>query len=401
MVKDWKYTDNPEAEVPRMFIDKEIGGKDADGTPNIQGNDFLKELMCLSDEMGKKTIEVWINSPGGIVTEGQSIYTAILESKANVNTICYGIAASIAGVFFQAGKKRIMMDHANLMYHPAYSPDGVVDKALVALNKSICIMVAKRTGKTEDDIWAIMNRGRLDDKGTWIGAKEALEMGFCDEIRNSDAKNNIEGENVHSIWTKANKVFNRVSEKPKPKTMKTVLAKLKLNEEASEAAAIIAIDAMNKSMEDLKSAYDKKMKECDDLKAKMDEMDKKAKAEAEDAKAKAEEEDKKAKAKKMEDDKNAAEVAITNAVKEGRIKNDVKIIETYKANYIANPEGTKAIIESLALNQISPKFVNEGAKIEDNEFEQSARMNGLKPGTAGWYNHIKAGQLAKADSLKK
>lgn len=252
MVKEFKYCDNPNAEVPRMFIDKEIGGKDSDGNPNIDGNLFLKELMCLSDVMGKSRIEVWINSPGGIVTEGQSIYAAILESKANVDTVCYGVAASIAGVIFQAGKRRIMLDFAHLMYHPAYSEDGRKDKGLEALNNAICKMIATRTGKGEDEIWGIMNRGRMDDKGTWIGAEEAANDGFCDEKRNSDARNSFSSDgnvSIDGVWRRANKVFNRIIEQPKIKKMNKILNKaLGLHEEASEEAAVAAFDVLNKKM---------------------------------------------------------------------------------------------------------------------------------------------------------
>ena len=123
MVSEFKYCPNPDADVPKMFIDNQIGGKDADGNPGIDGNRFMKELLCLSDEMGKKNIQVWINSEGGFVQEGQSIYAGILHSKAKVDTVCYGLAASISGVIFQAGRRRYMTDYANLMYHPAYNEE--------------------------------------------------------------------------------------------------------------------------------------------------------------------------------------------------------------------------------------------------------------------------------------
>ena len=344
MVKEFKYTQDPTAETPIMFIDKEIGGVDSQGQPNIQGNDFLKELLCLSDEMGKKNICVWINSPGGVVTEGQSIYTAILESKAKVDTYCYGIAASIAGVIFQAGRTRIMADHSKLMYHPAWSEDGKQDKGLEALQHSICTMIAKRTGKTESEIWAIMNAGRKDDKGTWINAEDAKENGFCDEIRESDAKNKnaIITDTTMAIYESANKVYNRIqtinNNQIKITKMKSVLNKLGLVEDANEASAVAVIDAMNKTMEDLQKKYDdlkKKLADCED---EMDAMKKKAKADEDEAKAKAEDEDKKAKLKAEDEDKakkkaededkaKKAEDKVKAAVTIGKIKNDASVIE--------------------------------------------------------------------------
>ena len=398
MPKDFKYTENPDADVPKMFIDKEIGGKDEDGIPNIQGNDFLKELMYLSDTEHKTKIEVFINSPGGIVTEGQSIYASILHSMANVNTVCYGIAASIAGVIFQAGKKRVMYDYAHLMYHPAYSEGGRVDKGLEALNNAICKMIATRTGKTEDEIWAIMNRGRSDDKGTWISADEALANGFCDEIIRSDSKNrnSVEGENTTMVWKSANKVLNRVTEKKeikKPKTMEVVLNKLGAKDEVT---AVVAIDALNKSMEDLKKKYDDAKKECDDLKKEMDEMKKKAKADEDEAKAKAEDEAK-AKAKAEEEDKaKKSDDKVKAAVTLGKIKNDAIIIEKWKNAYIKDFDGTDELIESMPISKKSPSFTTENTEvIKDSEAEAIARKNGLKPGTAAWYNSIKQYELNK------
>lgn len=417
MIESFKYTENPEAETPRMFIDKEIGGTDSDGLPNISGNDFLKELLYLSDTLKKKEIEVWINSPGGIVTEGQSIYTAILESKANVNTYCYGIAASIAGVIFQAGKKRIMADYAKLMYHPAYSEDGKMDKGLEALNHSICVMIAKRTGKTEDECWEIMNKGRKDDKGTWIDADTAKENGFCDEVTKSDAKNKnaIVAEETTAIYHKANLILNRVNVNNnqiinKKNKMKTVLNKLGLVEDANETSAIAAIDAINKSMDDMKKEYDKKKAECEDLKSEMDKMKKEAKDKEEtEAKAKKdmeEEADKAKKAKEVKDkeeeeakNKKDAEECVKNAVAVGKIKNDATLIASYTKMYVASPTETKNLIETLPATRTAPIFNKaDGADLADSPAQAAARAAGIKPGSASWYTAIKNYNLQVANA---
>lgn len=398
MAQEFRYCDNAEADIPRMFIDKEIGGKDSDGNPNIDGNAFRKELMHLSDTLGKKRIEVWINSPGGLVTEGQSIYAAILESNATVDTVCYGMAASIAGVIFQAGHKRIMLDYANLMYHPAYNEAGTMDKGLEALNKAICTMIAKRTGKTEDEIWKIANRGRADDKGTWIQAEEAKANGFCDDIRHSDAKNKniLLLENLTSIWKTANKVYNRatIPQPIKDKKMKTVLNKLGLNEEASEAAALAVVETMNKSMDALQKKYDTLNAELEKCKGEMDTMKAKAKEDEDKAKAKAAEDEEKAKAKAKEDGEKDAKNAVTTAVAAGKIKNDATIVAALEKSYAENPAVTKALIEAMPVNALAPKFTPaKDSEIKDSPAEQHARNAGLQPGTAKWYNAIKAYQM--------
>jgi ATP-dependent protease ClpP protease subunit len=381
---EFKYTQNPDADVPIMFIDKEIGGKDADGKDNIHGNDFLKELMYLSDIAGKKNICVWINSPGGIVTEGQSIYTAILNCKANVDTYCYGIAASIAGVIFQAGKRKVMASYASLMYHPAYSEDGIVDKALEALNKSICVMIGQRTGKTEDEVWKIMNSGKKDDKGTWMDADYALQNGFA------DAKDNAADKNSFDTRIKAVKYYNKILEENKSKRMNKILNKtLGLNEEASEAAAVAQVEALNKSLGDLKKAhqdakdaYDKAKKELDEFKKQKSEDEDKAKAD----KAAYDEAQNKATADKLDKD---ADEEMKNAIKDGKIKNDAELIKSYKALLIKDFAGTKKVIDALPMSKTAAVFVAKDGDIKDSEAETLARSMGLKPGSAQWYNSIK------------
>lgn len=370
---EFKYTQDPEAETPLMFIDKEIGGDAA----NIQGSDFLKELYYLSDTLGKRKICVMINSPGGIVTEGQSIYSAILNCKADVDTYCYGIASSIAGVIFQAGKKRTMASFANLMYHPAYNDAGTEDKALTALNKAICIMVSERTGKTEDEVWSIMDQGVKDDKGTWMDAKTAKANGFCDTIDSAIGKNLVTTRSIINTY------FNKKTIK-----MNTILNKhIGLNEAADEMSAIAVFDAKNKTIEDSK-------KEISDLKDALNKAEKalkdseemKAKSDAE-MKAKADEEMKaKAKADAELMDKEC-ETEMKNAVSDGRIKNDTKLIDSYKTMYKSNPEATKAVIAALPMNKTSASFKVD-TDIKDSAAEAQARANGLKPGTGAWYNSI-------------
>ncbi len=98
------YTVDPSADEPIILVNKWIGKDEIDGE-GIMGDQFQAELLAL-DSMGKKRIQVWINSPGGIVTDGYSMYNAVIKSNTKVDTYCVGIAASIAGVLFQAGRKR-------------------------------------------------------------------------------------------------------------------------------------------------------------------------------------------------------------------------------------------------------------------------------------------------------
>lgn len=142
--------------------------------------------------------------------------------------------------------------------------------------------------------------------------------------------------------------------------------------------------------------YDALNAECEKAKAEMEDM-KKAKAEADaEMKAKAAEEEVKAKAKAAEDVKNAAETTITEAVKDGKIKNDAAVIAKYKASYIANPELTKELIDELPVNRTAPKFVaSDTSEIKDSEVEIAAKRNGLVVGTGAYYNYIKQNTKVK------
>jgi ATP-dependent Clp endopeptidase proteolytic subunit ClpP len=177
MIERFQYTQDVSAEEPIMFIDTHIGFDEQDGM-GISGSDFMKELFEL-DNMGKKRICVHINSGGGSVTEGMAIFHAILNTKTPVDTYCVGIAASIAGVIFQAGKNRKIADYGTLMYHNVYNPkqeSPSASKALDAMQQAIIIMVASRSGISENQIEEMMA------KTTFLGADEAEKMGMCDEV---------------------------------------------------------------------------------------------------------------------------------------------------------------------------------------------------------------------------
>ena len=88
------YTINPESNTPIMLINKEIGGYDG-----IIGSQFQSELTAL-DLMEKESIEIHINSTGGSIIDGYSIYSAIINAKTPINTVNVGLCASTASWLF-------------------------------------------------------------------------------------------------------------------------------------------------------------------------------------------------------------------------------------------------------------------------------------------------------------
>src|ERR1700752_373827 len=130
-----------------MLIDTHIGLDEVDGE-GIMGGQFVRELMFL-DSLNKKSIQVWICTPGGSCMDGEQIYNAILKSKTPVDTYNVGTCASIGGPIFLAGRNRYMGSWAKLMMHPASGGDK---KSLDAYNTSVAKMLSQRSFLTEDQV---------------------------------------------------------------------------------------------------------------------------------------------------------------------------------------------------------------------------------------------------------
>lgn len=343
------YCIDPNVEEPIMLINKHIGFDEDEGQ-GIDGSLFQQELLQL-DSLGKKRIQVWINSPGGIVMDGYNIYNAILKSKTKVDTYCVGIAASIAAVIFQAGRTRYMADYAKLMYHNAHGGDN---KQLGVLNDSIAVMVGSRSNKPKDEVLKMM------DRTTWIGAGEAFAGGFCDVVEVSSEYNRkrVTANEPKMMWKQSAEVLNSIlSNNNKTITMLTkVTNKLGLNESANEDSILSAITAIeNKAVgfeNQLKEANNKLSEKETELTSVKNELDtlKTEKAAAEKLQKEAEE--------------KANELKATNMVKEyakqGRIKNDEATIARWSNLAKSDYAGTEEMLKELPVFKASNKIETSG-----------------------------------------
>lgn len=329
-----------------MMLDKHIGGYDEKEGYGIDGSMFAAELMAL-DTMGKKRIQVWINSTGGSVIDGYNICNAILKSKTKVDTYCVGIAASMAGVIFQCGRKRYMADYGILMYHNPYTPDKEADdnSVLNSMKESLNKIICQKSGMNEQAV------GLMMDRTTFINSSEAITMGLCDEIEataglNAPRMKSINN-NLGEAWSVANKVLNKYFDNQKPRTMKLVMNKLGLNEDAAEQSVLSAIEGMQNSLTEKDSIIAQLKKEvgekqtaaqkaADDLKAAQDKL-----AVLEQEKTAAEE------AKVLSEATNM----INGYAAQGRIKNDDVTLNSWIAKAKEDMAGVKTMLESLPLNK--------------------------------------------------
>ena len=139
---------------------------------------FKEELLA-----GNGPITVWINSPGGDCVAAAQIYNMLMEYPADVTVKIDGIAASAASVIAMAGTKVCMSPVSVLMIHNpltiAMGDSEEMKKAIQLLDEvkeSIINAYEIKTGLDREKI------SRLMDAETWMNAKKALELGFCDEI---------------------------------------------------------------------------------------------------------------------------------------------------------------------------------------------------------------------------
>lgn len=223
----------------------------------ISLEDFLRDLDGLNDV---ESITFHINSVGGDVFAGLSIYNRIRALKAETTTIVDGLAASAASIIAQAGDKRQVSLGAQTMIHTAkalligfYNTDDIqkVDGMLQTADKSLAGIYAERTGLEETKILEMMGQE------TWMTADEAVENGFADEVigREEPIVDKIEG---HDNILMVNGVIHSLYNMPAPNmNVSAVLTK----DEIANGREPSVIDANDPKKEE------KKMMTLEELKA--------------------------------------------------------------------------------------------------------------------------------------
>ncbi|CAI8613435.1 unnamed protein product [Vicia faba] len=145
----------------------------------------ISQLLFLDADDPKKEIKLFINSPGGSITAGMGIYDAMKLCKADVSTVCLGLAASMGAFLLAAGTKgkRYCMPNSRVMIH---QPLGTVGGAAIEMyirvremayhKVKINKILSRITGKAESQI-------ELDtERDNFMSAWEAKEYGLVDEV---------------------------------------------------------------------------------------------------------------------------------------------------------------------------------------------------------------------------
>lgn len=157
------------------------------GTPvdDTVANLIIAQLLFLAAEDSSKDINLYINSPGGIVSSGLAIYDTMRFIKPPVSTICIGMAASMAALLLAAGEKgkRFALPHARIMIHQpegAYSGQAsdieIHAKEVLTIREVLNTVLAKHTGQSVEKIT------KDTDRNYFMSASEAKEYGIVDDI---------------------------------------------------------------------------------------------------------------------------------------------------------------------------------------------------------------------------
>ncbi len=173
-VQDW--IDNKLLSDRKVFL---WGQVDDDSAKHVV------ERLLYFDSLNQDEIKLYINSPGGYVTAGFSIYDTIKQIKSPVSTICTGLAASMGSILLSAGEKgkRFIQPNARVMIHqpsggtrgPASDIEITAQEILKTKELSAQIL-ADNCGQKFEKVMKDFNRDH------WMDAEESVSYGIVDEV---------------------------------------------------------------------------------------------------------------------------------------------------------------------------------------------------------------------------
>jgi len=165
------------------------------GTPinDAVAANVIAQMLFLESEDPEKDINIYINSPGGVVSSGLAIYDTMQYVKCDVATICIGMAASMGAILLTAGTKgkRSVLPNSKVMIHqPMGGTQGqasdieIEAREILRTKTTLNEIIGKHSGHTPEEI-------ALDsDRNYWLDANEALKYGLVDRLLERKPKSN-------------------------------------------------------------------------------------------------------------------------------------------------------------------------------------------------------------------
>ncbi len=152
---------------------------------NVTASLVVAQLLYLEGQDSTKDISLYINSPGGSVTDGMAIYDTMQYIKCDVSTICMGMAASMGAFLLAAGTKgkRFALPNSDIMIHqPSGGAKGQATDIMIHADhiiqtkKKLNEILAANTGQPIDVI------ARDTERDNFMTAQQALEYGLIDKV---------------------------------------------------------------------------------------------------------------------------------------------------------------------------------------------------------------------------
>ena len=168
------------------------------GTPinDMVANLIIAQLLYLEREDPDRGINIYINSPGGVISSGLAIYDTMQLVNPEVSTICLGMAASMATVLLSGGArgKRYVLPNSTIhMHQPIGGAQGqasdieIAAREIIRLQDKLRTILSENTGQNYDKI------ARDTDRDFYLTAEQAVEYALVDEILGSAATTSAEG----------------------------------------------------------------------------------------------------------------------------------------------------------------------------------------------------------------
>ena len=163
------------------------------GTPieDAMATSVIAQLLFLQSEDSKKDINIYINSPGGVVTAGLAILDTMNFISCDCATYCIGQACSMGAVLLAAGVKgkRYALPNARVMIHqPSGGTEGKASDILISANEILKMranlngILAEATGRTVEEI------EKATDRDNFMSAEEAKAYGLVDHVIGGKSK---------------------------------------------------------------------------------------------------------------------------------------------------------------------------------------------------------------------
>ena len=152
---------------------------------NVTASLVVSQLLYLEGQDASKDISLYINSPGGSVTDGMAIFDTMQYIKCDVSTFCMGMAASMGAFLLAAGTKgkRYALPNSVIMIHqPLGGAKGQATDIMIHANhiiqtkKSLNTILAERTGQPYEII------EKDTDRDNFMTAQQAMEYGLIDKV---------------------------------------------------------------------------------------------------------------------------------------------------------------------------------------------------------------------------